>query len=181
MDGTPVATAGQVREGDVEDLSRTHGFEDAVEALGDGGAEARVEVRFREDVVRARVHQLGGFVLLARRGDEGAWVVGGEEGGPEAQAAGAAVRQEGRSPVRRRGVEEGAPCRPHAREDAAEDVPGQGGGRDGEAAPRVAEGVLGVGAVVGFAAAVDPARDGVAGVEGGGGAGGFDGADGFFA
>lgn len=45
----------------------------------------------------------------------------------------------------------------------------------------MAEGVLGVGAVVGFAAAVDPAGDGVAGSEGGGGAGGFDAADEFFA
>lgn len=77
------AVAGQVREGDVEDLVRTHGFEDAVEALGDEGAGARVEVRFQEDVVSARGLQLGDFVRLARRGDEGALVVGGGEDGPE--------------------------------------------------------------------------------------------------
>ena len=40
--------------------------------------------------------------------------------------------------------------------------------------------VLGVGAVMGFAAAVDPAGDMVARFEGGGGAGYFDYADEFF-
>ena len=45
----------------------------------------------------------------------------------------------------------------------------------------MADCVLRVGAVVGFAAAVDPAGDTVARFEGGGGAGGLDGADEFFA
>lgn len=45
----------------------------------------------------------------------------------------------------------------------------------------MAEGVLGVGAVVGFAAAVDPASDMVVWFEGCGGPGRFDGANEFFA
>lgn len=108
-------------------------------------------------------------------------VVLGEEDGPEADAAGSAVHEHGGLWFQLRGFEEGAPGCPHAHEDAAEDGPGEGCGREGEAAPRVADGVLGVGAVVGFAAAVDPAGDVVAWLEGGGGAGRFDDADEFFA
>ena len=56
-------------------------------------------------------------------------------------------------------------------------APGEGGACDREAAPRVAEGVLGVGAVVGFGAAVDLAGDVVAWFERGRGADCFHGAD----
>ena len=35
------------------------------------------------------------------------------------------------------------PCYPYAHEDAVEGVPGEGGACEGEAAPRVAKGVLG--------------------------------------
>lgn len=56
-------------------------------------------------------------------------------------------------------------------------APGEGGACDREAAPRVAEGVLGVGAVVGFGATVDSAGDVVAWFERGRGADCFHSAD----
>lgn len=170
-------------EGETDELVGTDEFEDAVDAVGVEGFERGVEVGFQDDVVGACLFQFGDLFNVAGRGNDGAvvWVVFGEEDSPEADAAGSAVHEDGGLWFQLRGFEEGAPGCPHAHENAAEDGPGEGGGREGEAAPRVADGVLGVGAVVGFAAAVDPASDVVARFEGGGGAGCFDDADEFLA
>ena len=79
-----------------------------------------------------------------------------------------------------RGFEEGTPGCVHAHEDATEDLPGEGGGRDVEAPARVTDGVLGVGAIVSFTAAIDPAGDVISRFKAGGGAGCLDDADEFF-
>ncbi len=172
---------GEVGQVEGEEVIRADELEHAVDALRIQLRERGGEVGFQQDVVGAGGFQLGDLGLLARRGDDGAGVAFGQEDGPDADAAGAAVHEEGGPRAQLRGFEEGAPGCVHAHEDAAKDLPRERGGGDGEAPAPVADGVLGVSAVVGFAAAVDPAGDAVVGFEGGGGAGCFDDADEFFA
>ena len=160
------AVAREVREGEGEEPVGADEFEDAVDAVGVEAVEAGVEVRFEEDVVSACGFERVGFLGLPRRGDDGAVVVLGEEDRPQAHAARAAVHEDRGVGLERGGFEQRSPCRPHAHEDAAQDVPGQGRGGYGETAPRVADGVLSVRAIVSFAAAVDPAGDTIAWLEG---------------
>lgn len=86
-------------------------------------------------MVCACLFQFDGFRGLARCGEDGAAVGFGEKDGPEADAAGGAVDEERGAEGELCGFEEGAPGCPHAHEDGAEGAPGEGGAREGEAAP----------------------------------------------
>lgn len=152
----------QMLQSDRQQRIRTQKLENAVHPIRDDLIETPLQLLLKQYIVRPSLPEPLDFLLLPRCRKDRATMFFGQKHSPKPDTARGAVdkhRGRGRNP---RGFKQRAPRRPHAHARPAKDIPSERRVGEPEAATRVADRVLRIGAIMRFATAVSPPGDAIA-------------------